>query len=239
MNYLNDSGYYKEVESNYSRTFSYVSSQPARIPSPRSMLSCDKRLPPDTWNRSGSQENVFANPRSTLESSQTPYRGIHQFATPSAPGEVPVLRPSTVSSSIPVDVPQNPVVGQQRQQISELQFDNFPTTHSFSCWKMRFTNQATICSDFPSDTVLWISEVEMVDSFDELRSSRSVCGKDFPNFEMLDAKIASALNKIIPELPLQEEGQSRGTESPEGGSVPTRKTDRVHDLRLLLCHWCS
>ena len=39
--------------------------------------------------------------------------------------------------------------------------------------------------------------MEMVDSVDELKSSRSVCGKDFPNFEMLDAKIASALNKII------------------------------------------
>ena len=39
--------------------------------------------------------------------------------------------------------------------------------------------------------------MEMVDSLDELKSSRSVYGKDFPNFEMLDAKIASALNKII------------------------------------------
>ena len=44
---------------------------------------------------------------------------------------------------------------------------------------------------------LWIKEVEMVDSLDKLKSSRSVCGKDFPNFKMLDAKIASALNKII------------------------------------------
>ena len=31
----------------------------------------------------------------------------------------------------------------------------------------------------------------------ELKSSRSVAGKNFQNFEMLDAKIASALNKII------------------------------------------
>ena len=45
--------------------------------------------------------------------------------------------------------------------------------------------------------MLWIKEVEMVDSLDELKSSRSVCGKNFPNFEMLDAKIVSALNKII------------------------------------------
>ena len=39
--------------------------------------------------------------------------------------------------------------------------------------------------------------MDMVDSADELKSSRSVAGKNFPNFEMLDAKIASALNKII------------------------------------------
>ena len=39
--------------------------------------------------------------------------------------------------------------------------------------------------------------MEMVDSMDELKSSRSTAGKNFPNFEMLDAKIASALNKII------------------------------------------
>ena len=37
----------------------------------------------------------------------------------------------------------------------------------------------------------------MVDSVEELKSSRSVSGKNFPNFGMLDAKIASALNKII------------------------------------------
>ena len=36
-----------------------------------------------------------------------------------------------------------------------------------------------------------------VDSVDELKSSRSIAGKDFPNFELLDARIASALSKII------------------------------------------
>ena len=38
--------------------------------------------------------------------------------------------------------------------------------------------------------------MEMVDSLCELKSSRSVYGKVFPNFEMLDAKITSVLNKI-------------------------------------------
>ena len=39
--------------------------------------------------------------------------------------------------------------------------------------------------------------MELVDSLDDFKSSRSVYGKNFPNFEMLDAKIASALNKTV------------------------------------------
>ena len=37
----------------------------------------------------------------------------------------------------------------------------------------------------------------MVDSVHNVKSSRSINCTHFPNFEMLDAKIASALNKII------------------------------------------
>ena len=96
-------------------------------------------------------------------------------------------RPSTMSSTIPVDFSQNSMVGQQRQQISELQFDKFHNPQSFLVGKIRFKNQVTTCSDFPSEAMLWIREVEMIDSLEELKSSRSVSGKNFPNFEMLDA----------------------------------------------------
>ena len=51
----------------------------------------------------------------------------------------------------------------------------------------------TTCSQFPTEAMQWIKEVELVDSVDELRSSSST----MPNFEVLDARIASALNKII------------------------------------------
>ena len=101
-------------------------------------------------------------------------------------------RPSTASSFMLVELPQSFMVG----QMSEFQFDKFPDPQSFLVWKKRFKNQVTTCLDFPSNVMLLI-EVEMVDSVDELKSSRSVCGKDFPNFEMLDAKIASGRNKII------------------------------------------
>ena len=39
--------------------------------------------------------------------------------------------------------------------------------------------------------------MEMVDSVDDFESSSSIRGISMPNFEVLDARIASALNKII------------------------------------------
>ena len=49
---------------------------------------------------------------------------------------------------IPVEFPQNIMVGLHRQQKSELQFDKFPNPQSFSVSKNRFKNQVTTCSDF-------------------------------------------------------------------------------------------
>ena len=45
--------------------------------------------------------------------------------------------------------------------------------------------------------MLWIKEVEMVESVDDLKSSRSVKGIRMPDLELLDARTASALNKIF------------------------------------------
>ena len=52
-------------------------------------------------------------------------------------------------------------------------------------------------SHFPAEAMQWIKEVEMVESGDDLKSSRSIRGTHGPVFELLDAKIASALNKIM------------------------------------------
>ena len=77
---------------------------------------------------------------------------------------MPAGRPSTMNSLLPAKIPQNSMVVQQRLQISEHQFDKFPTPSTFSCWKMRFKTQVSSCSDFSSEAMLWIKEVEMVDS---------------------------------------------------------------------------
>ena len=120
MNCLSGSGECQEVESNFCGKFSHVPSQPALIPSPRS----------------------------SFDSTQTPYQGILHFTTPSATGAVPVhvrtgtpvardeerigstipmpmsaRMPSTMNSFLPAEVPQNSLAVQQRQQISLLQFD--------------------------------------------------------------------------------------------------------------------
>ena len=86
---------------------------------------------------------------------------------------------------------------QQRLQISDLHFDKFPTPATFACWNIRFKTEVCTCSQFPTEAMLGIKEVEMFDSVDDLKSSCSVRGIQMPNFEVLDAKIPSALNRII------------------------------------------
>ena len=123
-----------------------------------------------------------------------------------------------MNSSLPAEIPQNSMADQQRLQISELQVDKVTTPSTFSYWKIRFQTQVSSCSDFPSEAMLWI-EVEMVDSLDEVKSSRSIKGKNFLNFEMLDARIASAVNKIIQSSYFEKKVCLEEQKSSERGSV--------------------
>ena len=104
--------------------------------------------------------------------------------------------PSAKSSVIPSegDHPKKYGADQQRLQISDLHFDKFSTPATFACWKIRFKTEVCTCSQFPTEAMLWIKEVELVDSVDDLKYSCSVRGIQMPNFEVLHAKIASALN---------------------------------------------
>ena len=86
---------------------------------------------------------------------------------------------------------------QQRLQISDLHFDKSIATATFACWKISIKTEVCICSQLPSEAMLWIKEVELVDSVDDFKSSCSNSGIQTLDFEVLDAKIASALNRII------------------------------------------
>ena len=68
----------------------------------------------------------------------------------------------------------------------------------------------------------WIKEVELVDSVDELRSSSSTCGISMPNFEVLDARIASALNKIIHNSHFKRKISLEEQKAQKRGPFPSR-----------------
>ena len=166
------------------------------------------------WDTHGISGNVFANPDASLSA---PYpQELHQWN--SSRGEP--LHSSTVeknerqkqdqdlrcqsgpSAKNSVifsggDSSKNYGADQQRLQISDLHFDKFPSPATFACWKIRFKTEVCTCSQFLTEAMQWIKEVEMVDSVDDLKSSSSFRCISMPNFEVLDARIASALNRII------------------------------------------
>ena len=285
MNSVNDSGEFQEVESNYSGRLSYVSSQPAMMPSSRSMLNHDKRLPLDTWNTSGLQENVFGNQFSSFDSARDHPQEIHPCPPQRERGSVPQAtgsgtlfprddkqnrdtipmptfagKPSTMSSGMPVEIPQNSMVGQQWQQISELQFDKFTNPQSFLVWKIRFKNEVSTCSFhrklcYGSKNGDGSEELKTICSeFPRMRcygSKKWRLSSQWMNLDPRD-KLRERISRFLrcwtqellllwdhPEFPFQKEGQSGGTESPERGRVFSRKTDRLHCLRLLSSHWCA
>ena len=141
---------------------------------------------PSIWDTHGISGNVFANP---VASSSAPYpqelnpwsssisESIHSSPAVKDENETPLqdLRcqsgPSARNSVVPSegDSLKNYGADQQRLQISDLQFDKFLTPATFACWKIRFKTEVCTCSQFPTETMQWIKEVEMVDSVDDLQ----------------------------------------------------------------------
>ena len=223
VNCMNDSKVFQDAESICSGN-SHVTSPPGVFPrhppfegllKPSFISQRRTDGPPNIRDTSGISGNVFAHPQA---SSSAPYpqelnstwrktieEPIHMSTAEKSerPERDPDLRchpgPSANDSVIfsGGDSSKNYVADQQRLQMSDLHFDKFPTPATFACWKIRFKTEVCACSQFLTEAMQWIKEVELVDSVDELRSSSSIRGISMPNFEVLDARIASAMNKII------------------------------------------
>ena len=76
-------------------------------------------------------DDVHRNRKAAPEAERT--KTIHTSEDRLNQGPMPTFatRPLTTSSAMPVELPQNYMVGQQRQQISDLQFDKLPNLQSF------------------------------------------------------------------------------------------------------------
>ena len=187
---------------------------PEGMPSRSVGMMSRRERPPSMWDTHGISGNVFADP---VVSSTAPYpqelnqcsssieEPLHSSTVVKSERRTPVQDqrcqsgPSAKNSVIfsGGDSPKDYGADQQRLQISDLHFDKFPSPSTFACWKIRFKTKVCTCSQFLTEAVQWIKEVELVDSVDELRSSSSIRGISMPNFEVFDARTASALNKII------------------------------------------
>ena len=183
---VNDSKDFQDAESVRSG-HSHVTSQPVSFPPhpiPGGMLSRSKGMPsrkdgpPSIWDTHGFSGNVFASP---VASSTAPYP---QELNPWSSGREEPLHSSTVEKN------------ENQTPVNDCRFQVFVSS-TLACWKIRFNTEICTCSQFPTEAMHWIKEVEMVDSVDDLMSSSSVRGIRMPDFEVLDAKIASALNRII------------------------------------------
>ena len=217
------------------------------------MPSC-REGPPSIWDTHGTSGNVFVNPDA---SSSAPYpQDVNQW---NSSIEEP-LHSSTVEKSERQeqnqdlrcqsgpsakdsvilsggDSSKNYGADQQGLQTSDLHFDKFPTPATFACWKIRFKTEVCTCAQFPTEAMQWIKEVELVESVDELRTSSSTRGIQMPNFAVLDARIASALNRIIHNSHFTRRISLEEQKGPKRGPFPSWKTDRLLDLRLLPGHW--
>ena len=222
VNCMNDSKDFQDAESVRSGN-SHVTSRPVSFPPhpiPEGMLRRSFVLPsrregpPSIWDTQGISGNVFVNPDA---SSSAPYpqelrqwnssieEPLHSSTVEKSERQEqnqdlrcqsgPSAKDSVILSG--GDSSKNYGADQQRLQISDLHFDKLPTSAMFACWKIRFKTEVCTCSQYPTEAMQWIKEVEMVDSVDDLRSSPSIRGIPMPNFEVLDARIAPALNKII------------------------------------------
>ena len=58
-----------------------------------------------------------------------------------------------------------------------------------------------------------------------------------PNFEVRDAKITSALKRIIHNTLFKRKVSLEEQKSPKRGPFPSWKTGRLPDLRVLPGHW--
>ena len=200
--------------------------------------------PQNIWDTSGISGNVFAHPQASSSAPYPQELNSSKWNTWKKTTEEPIhmsiaekngrpeqdsdLRcqsgPSAKNSVLfsGGDSSKNCGADQQRLQISDLHFDKFPTPATFACWKIRFKTEVCTCSQFPTEAMQWIKEVELVDSVDDLRSSSSIRSIPMPDFEVLDARIASALNKIIHNSHFKRKISPGGTKGPERGPFPSR-----------------
>ena len=77
----------------------------------------------------------------------------------------------------------------------------------------------------------WIKEVEIARLIDDLMTSRPITGRtNFPDNDMLDAMIASALKKLLMHVHFRKRVSVEEQRAQKRRPILTREADCIHDL---------
>ena len=199
-----------DPETASSSGLAHVPIQPMSVPSPRGMTSRDSCLQPETRSLHGTLGNVFEDLLAPNEPTAACFGNFRSLANtrcepvPLNTGRLPPrsdeLERNTQNCAIRTPrfarefstwnppshaegaYPQNCMVEQPRNQVSEMHFDKFPDPSTFQCWKRSFKTEVCSCFNFTTEAMLWIKAVGKVESVDDLKPSQSIGGRSIPEF---------------------------------------------------------
>ena len=98
---------------------------------------------------------------------------------------------------------------------------------------MNFRTEVCSGSCHPFDAVSWIREIEAAQTTDDLKTSQSIAGNQYPNFEMLDANVATALKRISTHTKFKKHVFLEEQKDQKKQTDFSNTTNRIHGLRIL------
>ena len=63
---------------------------------------------------------------------------------------------------------------------------------------MNFKSEVWPSASFPTEAIVWVSEIDSATNMDEFKSFDSTLGRMIPDFQVLDSGFACALKKLLP-----------------------------------------
>ena len=223
LNSLSDARNFDNPESGSSSGATHVPSQPLNILSPRTVPRRDSGLPRDTLIFAGTTGSVFERPLVQERRSSTFFNNSKKLASPSQELSLDAagttrkqeceMKRDPLNTSFPLPHIQSgcgtlnhtggtyshgDMIDYPTYPASELHLGKFPDSVEFQSCKVNFETQVCTKTADSHITMHWIKEVEMAKSIDERVTSRSIVGRtNSPDFDVLDAMIASALKTLL------------------------------------------
>ena len=171
MNSLNDFKEFYDRETASSSGLFHVASHAMSIPCPRGMLSRNSCLQPETRNSYGTSGNVFEDLLAPNEPSASRADELERYTPYVA---IPTPRLARKFSTGILDLLQKELILSiawlNNQGIKSQNASRYLSTSQ--CWKTSFKTEVCSYSNFRTELMLRIQDVEMVESADDLCRSK-------------------------------------------------------------------